>query len=84
MDRAPGKLEGFYWRFMAVKVVAILVCCGMLGGFWYSILKTSEIVTLDNGSFSGQAPIIPSPMSLVSLDPCSTRVPSEANDVVCE
>lgn len=31
-DRQPGRLEGFYLKFIIIKFVAIIICMGMLGG----------------------------------------------------
>jgi hypothetical protein len=39
----PGKFEAFYLRFIIIKFIAIIICLGMLTGFWYSILTFSKI-----------------------------------------
>ena len=43
IDREPGRLERFYLKFIIIKFIAIIICMGMLLGFWYSILTFSKI-----------------------------------------
>ena len=42
-DRESGRFERFYLKFVIIKFIAIIICFGMLVGFWYSILTFSKI-----------------------------------------
>ena len=35
-------------KFIIIKFIAIIICMGMLSGFWYSILTFAKIKTVEN------------------------------------